>query len=88
MLVRLKSGVLDVQGKAVENGIKSMGVEGVSGVRVGKLIELDLPGSDLAAVRPQIEILCERLLVNPIIETYEITHPDRRSAGHPSERGE
>ncbi len=71
VLVRLKPGVLDVQGKAVEHGIADMGFESISGVRVGKLIELEV-SQDTEESRKQIDELCTKLLSNPIIEDYEI----------------
>ena len=72
VLVRLKPGVLDVQGKAVEHGILSIGFKEVSDVRVGRLIELDLEAASFAAAKQGVAELCEKLLVNTIIETYEI----------------
>ncbi len=72
VLVRLKSGVLDVQGKAVENGLKSMRCNNVTGVRVGKLIEFDLEGSSVEEARKQVDELCQKLLTNTIIENYEV----------------
>ncbi len=72
VLVRLKAGVLDVQGKAVENGIASMGVDGSSHVRIGRLIEFDVKASTFEAAKGQVENLCKELLANPIIETFEI----------------
>ena len=72
VLVRLKPGVLDVQGKAVEHGIHGLGLEQVSNVRIGRLIELDVPGSSSDEIRKKIEELCVKLLANPIIENYEI----------------
>lgn len=72
VLVRLKAGVLDVQGKAVEGGISDLGYKEVGNVRVGRLIELDVPAKDLNAARKQVEDLCAKLLINPIMENYEI----------------
>jgi phosphoribosylformylglycinamidine synthase subunit PurS len=72
IFVRLKSGVLDVQGKTVEQGLLGMGFEAVSNVRVGKLIELDIDSSDADYVRSQVKEYCDKLLVNPVIESYEI----------------
>lgn len=72
VLVRLKPGVLDVQGKAVENGLKSMGFEDVAHVRVGRLIELDIEANDFSHAKTRAVELCEKLLVNSIIEVAEI----------------
>jgi phosphoribosylformylglycinamidine synthase PurS subunit len=69
--VYLKPGVLDVQGKAVENALHGLGWPGASHVRVGRLIELDLPG-DAAAVEAEAKAMCERLLANTVIEAYRV----------------
>lgn len=68
--VFLKPGVLDVQGKAVEGALQGLGWAGVSGARVGKLIEFDLDGAaDPAA---EAKKMCEQLLANTVIESYRI----------------
>jgi phosphoribosylformylglycinamidine synthase PurS subunit len=66
VLVRPKPGILDPQGKAVERALPALGFAGVSQVRVGRLVELEV---DQPA---QLESMCERLLANPLIEDYEI----------------
>lgn len=71
VLVRLKSGVLDVQGKAVEAGIAELGHPEVKNVRIGRLIELDIEG-DKGQADKTVKQLCEQLLANPIIENFEI----------------
>ena len=70
--VTLKSGVLDPQGKAVEQALGSLGFAGVSGVRQGKYIELDLDETDLAKAQANVEKMCEKLLANTVIENYSI----------------
>lgn len=66
VLIRPKQGILDPQGKAVERALPALGFDGVSEVRVGRMVELEAePGSDLDA-------LCEKLLANPLIEDYEV----------------
>jgi phosphoribosylformylglycinamidine synthase subunit PurS len=70
--VRLKPGVLDPQGKAIGNALKSLGFNGVDEVRQGKLIELDLADTDPAAARKRVEAMCQQLLANPVIEDYAI----------------
>lgn len=69
--VTLKEGVLDPQGKAIENSLHTLGYEGVHDVRVGKLIEMFIDHEDVEA---QVNVMCEKLLANPVIEnfTYEI----------------
>ncbi len=66
VLIRPKEGILDPQGQAVERALPALGFAGVSRVRVGRMVELDVedPG--------RIEEMCERLLANPLIEDYEV----------------
>lgn len=67
--VMLKEGVLDPQGEAVRHALGSLGFDGVSGVRQGKVIELDLAdGTDESTVRA----MCEKLLANTVIERFDI----------------
>jgi phosphoribosylformylglycinamidine synthase PurS subunit len=66
VLIRPKAGILDPQGKAVERALPALGFDGVSAVRIGRLVELE---TDDAASLPD---LCEKLLANPLIEDYEI----------------
>jgi len=70
--VTLKPGVLDPQGKAVQNALGSLGFAGVDSVRQGKFIELDLAESDPAKARASVEAMCEKLLANTVIENYAI----------------
>ena len=72
VFVRLKPGVLDVQGKTVEKGLTNLGFEGIENVRVGKLIELDVEQDDPEKAKEQVEALCEKLLANTVIENYEV----------------
>jgi phosphoribosylformylglycinamidine synthase len=68
--VTLKPGVLDPQGKAIQNALGSLGFTGVNDVRQGKYIEVDLAEADEARVREQVERICKELLVNTVIENY------------------
>ncbi len=68
--VMLKSGVLDVQGEAVRHALGTLGFSGVSGVRQGKVIELDLAETDKAAAEASLRSMCEKLLANTVIESY------------------
>jgi phosphoribosylformylglycinamidine synthase PurS subunit len=70
--ISLKAGVLDPQGKAIGNALKGLGFDGVSEVRQGKLIELELADTDAAAARAKVEEMCRQLLANPVIENYAI----------------
>jgi phosphoribosylformylglycinamidine synthase PurS subunit len=74
--ITLKSGVLDPQGKAIQNALTSLGFEGVHNVRQGKYLELDLSGSDAEQVRAAVEEMCTRLLANTVIEDYQIELED------------
>lgn len=64
-----KKGILDPQGLTIERSLPALGFEGVSNVRVGKYIELELPDGDDAA--GEIDQMCHKLLANPIIEDFE-----------------
>ncbi|MFL5841600.1 MAG: phosphoribosylformylglycinamidine synthase subunit PurS [Thermoleophilaceae bacterium] len=66
VLIRPKTGILDPQGQTVERALPALGFEGVSEVRVGRLVELTVEDES------QLPEMCERLLTNPLIEDYEI----------------
>ena len=68
--ITLKPGVLDPQGKAIENALASLGFSGVNEVRQGKYIEVDLAELDEAQARTQVEKICKDLLANTVIENY------------------
>jgi phosphoribosylformylglycinamidine synthase len=68
--VTLKPGVLDVQGKAVEGALHSLGYGGVSHVRQGKYFSLDLSTSDRATAEKMADEMCRKLLANTVIEDY------------------
>jgi len=68
----LKNGVLDPQGEAIKHALNNIGFESVTGVRQGKVIELDINGSDKNQVRSQIENMCTKMLANTVIENFEI----------------
>ena len=70
--VFLKPGVLDVQGKAVENALHGLGWGHVDGVRVGKTIEFELKTSDKAEAEAEVKDMCEKLLANTVIEGYRV----------------
>ena len=71
VLVRPKPGILDAQGEAVESALEHLGFA-VSGARVGKIVDLEVDAADEAEARTQVEQMCEKLLANPLIESYEI----------------
>lgn len=70
--VMLKSGVLDPQGEAVRHALGSLGFDGVTGVRQGKVIELDLTQTDPARAEAEVKAMCEKLLANTVIESYRV----------------
>jgi phosphoribosylformylglycinamidine synthase len=70
--VFLKPGVLDVQGKAVEQALHGLGWGGVEHDRVGKTIEFDLASQDKAAAEAEVKAMCEKLLANTVIESYRV----------------
>ena len=73
VLVRLKSEVLDPQGDAVRRALGKLGFEGVKGVRVGKLIEIDLDDAAAGAdVKSRLAKMADEMLANPVIEDFEI----------------
>jgi phosphoribosylformylglycinamidine synthase len=74
--VRLKEGVLDPQGAAIGRALAQLGFAGVGEVRQGKMIELELDDADRAAAEAKVRAMCERLLANPVIETYSVTLED------------
>jgi phosphoribosylformylglycinamidine synthase subunit PurS len=71
VLVRPKQGILDPQGEAVESSLRQLGFP-VATARVGKVVDLDVEASDEADARTSVERMCEQLLANPLIESYEI----------------
>jgi phosphoribosylformylglycinamidine synthase subunit PurS len=66
VLIRPKEGILDPQGQAVERALPALGFDGVTNVRVGRLVELEI--GDVS----EVPAMCERLLANPLIEDYEV----------------
>ena len=71
VLVRPKPGILDPQGQAVESSLRHLGFA-VAEARVGKLVEIEVDAESAAEARLQLERMCEQLLANPLIESYEI----------------
>ncbi len=72
VIVTLKSGVLDPQGKAIEGALKSLGIEGVASVRQGKVFDVELDTADKAEAEAALKTACERLLANTVIENYRV----------------
>ena len=70
--ITLKNGVLDPQGKAIENALKTLGFDQVKNVRQGKFIEIELDEKDITKAEKQVAKMSERLLANTVIENYQI----------------
>ncbi len=71
--VTLKKDVLDPQGKVVENTLISMGMKSLKSIRQGKFFEIEVNENDQEKAEKKIDQMCEKLLVNLIIENYKIT---------------
>jgi phosphoribosylformylglycinamidine synthase subunit PurS len=71
ILVRPKPGILDPQGEAVQSSLRQLGFP-VDGARVGRVIDLEVGNGDVESTRAELERMCEQLLANPLIESYEI----------------
>ncbi len=70
--VTLKNGVLDPQGKAIENGLGSLGFSGVESVRQGKVFDMEVAEKNSEKAKSEIEAMCEKLLANTVIEDYSV----------------
>ncbi len=70
--ITLKNGVLDPQGKAVQNALGSLGFDGVGDVRQGKYMEIELSETDPDKAEKTVELMCQKLLANTVIENYTI----------------
>lgn len=80
-----RPGLLDPQGNAVANALRSLDFPGVGSVRVGRLIRLDVEADSADVAREETDRMCRKLLANPITEDFEITVGAARSA-RPGER--
>ncbi len=77
IVITPKKAVLDPQGKTVQNALEHMGYQGVTGVHVGKYVEIDLaPGTDRAAAEKALNEAAHRFLSNPVIEDYRLEIAD------------
>jgi phosphoribosylformylglycinamidine synthase subunit PurS len=72
VVVTLKDGILDPQGKAIEGALKSLGIDGIDSVRQGKVFDIELAMSDRAAVEDLLRGACEKLLANQIVENFQV----------------
>ncbi len=71
VLVRPKTGILDPQGQAVEASLRQLGYR-VAEARIGRVVDLEVDARDPSTARAELEEMCDRLLANPLIESYEI----------------
>lgn len=67
-----RQGLLDPQGKAVESALRSLEFQGVSGVRVGRLVRLRVAADSVEAARARADEMCRKLLANPVTEDFEV----------------
>ncbi len=75
VLVRPKPGILDPQGEAVQSSLRHLGFA-VDEARVGRVVDLELEADDPERARAELERMCEQLLANPLIESFEISVTD------------
>ena len=71
VFIRLRPSVLDPAGEAIKSAANKLGVDGINSLRIGKLIEIELEASQENEVKEKIELLCDRLFANNVIEDYE-----------------
>jgi phosphoribosylformylglycinamidine synthase PurS subunit len=72
VIVTLKNGILDPQGKAIEGALKSLGVANVGSVRQGKVFDVEIDAADGAEAKAELARACEKLLANTIVENYAV----------------
>ncbi len=72
IVVTLKNGVLDPQGKAIEGALGTLGFSGVGGIRQGKVFDVEVEGDDRAKAEADLAAMCEKLLANTVIENYTV----------------
>ena len=72
VVVTLKAGILDPQGKAIEGALRSLGVAKIASVRQGKVFDVEIEAADAAEARRELAQACEKLLANTIVENYAV----------------
>ena len=80
VLVRLRPGIMDVQGAAVQRALVGLGFGDLRDLRVGKVIEIDVDAPTEAAARSRVDEMCKQLLANPVLEDYTIEAVEPRLA--------
>ena len=81
VLVSLRPSVLDPAGEATRAASSRLGVDGISKLRIGKAVEVELEAPDAQSARQQLELLSDRLLANPVIEDWTLELKDDSNAG-------
>jgi len=71
--IRLRPSVLDPAGEAIKSAANKLGVNGINSLRIGKLIEVELEANEEKEAKEKIELLCDRLFANKVIEDYEFS---------------
>jgi phosphoribosylformylglycinamidine synthase subunit PurS len=72
IIVTLKSGILDPQGKAIEGALTSLGIKGVASVRQGKVFDLEIEASDRKQAQAALKEAADKLLANTLVENYDL----------------
>jgi phosphoribosylformylglycinamidine synthase PurS subunit len=72
VVVTLKDGILDPQGKAIEGALKSLGIAGIDSLRQGKIFEIEVATADRTAATGLLRGACEKLLANQVIENFQV----------------
>ena len=73
VFIRLRPSVLDPAGEAIKSASSKLGVQGITSLRIGKMIEVKIEGNQEEEVKEKIDLLCDRLFANTVIEDYEYT---------------
>ncbi len=71
VFIRLRPSVLDPAGEAIKSASSKLGVEGIKSLRIGKMIEVKIEGNKEDEIKEKIDLLCDRLFANTVIEDYE-----------------
>ncbi|MGH6813670.1 MAG: phosphoribosylformylglycinamidine synthase subunit PurS [Methylocella sp.] len=72
VIVTLKDGILDPQGKAIEGALKSLGIEGIDSLRQGKIFEIELATNDPTTAEGLLREACSKLLANQVVENFQV----------------
>ena len=73
VFIRLRPSVLDPAGEAIKSASSKLGVQGITSLRIGKMIEVKIEGNQEEDVKEKIDLLCDRLFANTVIEDFEYT---------------